>query len=61
MQGTPDAVAIHAVAEALRVALNAADVARQPDGRWLIVQDLWNSDRPPSPAVTDAAAGARGA
>ena len=29
---------------------NYLEVLRKVDGKWLIVRDIWNSDRPPAPA-----------
>lgn len=34
-----------------------AVMQRQPDGKWLMIRDTWNSDRPPpAPAATEAPA-----
>ncbi|MBM4219599.1 MAG: DUF4440 domain-containing protein [Gammaproteobacteria bacterium] len=34
-----------------------AVMQRQPDGKWLMIRDIWNSDRPPpAPAATEAPA-----
>lgn len=58
----------HAVARPLAGGPETADIgkglhvhARQHDGRWLLVQDLWNSDEPLPPAAHSPTGGARGA
>lgn len=35
-------------------------VSRKADGKWLVVRDIWNSDRPPPPAEDAAAEPAAG-
>ncbi|MGQ0384384.1 MAG: YybH family protein [Gammaproteobacteria bacterium] len=34
---------------------NYLEVLQNFDGKWLIVRDIWNSDRPPAPAAPPAA------
>lgn len=35
---------------------NYMEVQKNMDGKWMIVRDIWNSDRPPAAAPVDAAA-----